>query len=348
MTKKDLSQNRFKVDLHTHILPKEIPDFESMFGYGGWVKLENHETDDDKVHMYKDNKHFRTIACNCWSPEKRMEESDDTGVDVQVISTIPVMFSYWAKPNDALVVSEFLNNHVAKCVTENPKRFIGLGTIPMQSPDLAIKELKRCVNELGLSGVQIGSHVNNLNLDDPQFEPLWKAAEELDTVIFVHPWDMDTSSRMSKYWFPWLIGMPTETTVSICSMIFGGVFERYPNLKVCFAHGGGSFLGTFGRICHGYDCRPDIVATGCKIHPSEFISKLYFDSLVHDENALKLMVDSVGTNKILLGSDYPFPLGEQEPGKLVEKCEWLTEDQKRDILGLNALKLFKLDIDRFL
>lgn len=225
--------------------------------------------------MMLDGENFRTIDCNCWSCEERVLECNAHGVDVQVLSTVPVMFSYWAKPKDTLDLARFLNDHMSQVVASNPKRFIGLGTLPMQDPELAVTELKRCMTELGLRGVQIGSHINNWNLDAPQLDVFWKAAEELGAAIFVHPWDMDQSERMSKYWFPWLIGMPCETTVAICSMIFGGVFERFPNLKVCFAHGGGSFPGTIGRIEHGFQVRPDLCQTMTKVNPLSYLGKFY-------------------------------------------------------------------------
>ncbi|OLY78551.1 2-amino-3-carboxymuconate-6-semialdehyde decarboxylase [Smittium mucronatum] len=343
-----IKDKKLKIDFHTHILPENIPDFADKFGYGGFIKLQPSDADKEKVDMVKDGRFFRTVECNCFSPSKRIQECDQTGVDVQVLSTVPVMFSYWAKPKHALEVSVFLNDHIARVVNENPSKFIGLGTIPMQDVGLAIQELRRCVTELGLNGVQIGSHVNDYNLGDPIFEDLWKVAEELDTVIFVHPWDMDMGPRNSKYWFPWLIGMPTETTAAICSLIFSGVYDRYPNLKVVFAHGGGSFFGTLGRIIHGYNCRPDLVALDTQSHPLESLKKLYFDSLVHDQHALKLMVNQVGFDRIVLGSDYPFPLGEQLPGELIESSDWISEEDKVKILSSNALKLFNLSSDRFI
>ena len=175
------------------------------------------------------------------------------------------MFNYWAKPQDCYEISQLLNDDIAEAVKANPKKFIGLGTLPLQSPELTIQELRRCMLELGFSGVQIGTHVNEWNLDAPELFPVFEEAERLGAAIFVHPWDMLAPERMQDYWSPWLIGMPTETTIAICSMIFGGVFERLPNLKVCFAHGGGSFPGTLGRIEHGYKVRPDLVAVRNKV-----------------------------------------------------------------------------------
>ena len=181
---------------------------------------------------------------------------DQTGVDIQVLSTIPVLFNYWAKASEGLDTSRFFNDHIAETVSSNPKRFIGLGTLPMQHTDLSLKEMERCKVELNLKGVEIGTNINGKNLNDPSFFPLYEAAQDLDCALFIHPWEMMGAKEMSRYWLPWLVGMPAETTRAICSLIFGGVFEKFPNLRIAFAHGGGTFPYTIGRIEHGYHVRP--------------------------------------------------------------------------------------------
>ena len=196
-----------KIDIHTHILPPHWPDLSSKYGYGGWVSLVHDATPSSQANMFKDGKLFRRVECSCYSPAKRLEEMQATEVDVQVLSTVPVMFSYWAKPEDTLDLARYLNDHIAQVCAEDPSKFVGLGTLPMQKPSLAIVELRRCILELGLVGVQIGSHIKDWNLDHEALEPFWQEAERLGARVFVHPWDMEQQGRMAPYWFPWLVGM---------------------------------------------------------------------------------------------------------------------------------------------
>jgi len=337
-------KNIFTVDIHTHILPENIPNFKEKFAYGGFISLDHHKPCCAKMMM--DDKFFREVDDNCWSAERRIEQCDEQMVNVQVLSTVPVMFSYWAKDEDTLEVAEFLNNHIADIVDKYPKRFIGLGTVPMQNQDLAIKELIRC-KEIGLRGIQIGSHINDWNLDREELFPIFKKCEELEMSIFVHPWDMMGKEKMEKYWLPWLVGMPAETSLAICSMIFGGVFERLPKLKVAFAHGGGAFPATIGRIEHGFNVRPDLVAIDNPVNPRDYLGDFYLDSLVHDPKMLDFIVKLMGENKICLGTDYPFPLGELEPGKLIHGMNY-SEQKKAKLLGENALKWLGLNKEDFI
>ncbi len=332
------------IDIHTHIIPEHLPDFTKKFGYGGFIHLDHHKP--CCARMMVGDKFFREVESNCWDADVRMKECDHHGVHVQVLSTIPVMFSYWAKPDDCLEVSKFLNDHIAGIVNRYPKRFAGLGTIPLQDPDMAIRELERCM-QIGLRGVQIGSHVNDWNLNAPELFPVFQAAEKLGAAVFVHPWDMMGQEKMQRYWLPWLVGMPAETSLAICSMIFGGVFERLPNLRVAFAHGGGSFPSTIGRIEHGFNCRPDLVAIDNNVNPRNYIGKFYFDSLVHDPDMLRFLVNLTGADKIALGSDYPFPLGEDIPGSLIKSMEY-DEAVKERLLSGTALEWMGVDKNIFM
>lgn len=332
------------IDIHTHILPENIPNFRERFGYGGFISLDHHKP--CCARMMMDNKFFREVEDNVWSAEARIKECGLQHVDVQVLSTVPVMFSYWAKPNDTLEVSKFLNDHIAEIVGRYPTRFIGLGTLPMQAPDMAIEELERC-KKIGLKGVQIGSHINDWNLSDPKVFPVFEACQDLDMAVFVHPWDMMSKDKMEKYWLPWLVGMPAESSLAITSMIFGGVFERLPKLRVAFAHGGGSFPATIGRIEHGFNVRPDLCAVDNNVNPKEYLGKFWLDSLVHDPHMLDYIVNLIGADKVALGTDYPFPLGELEPGKLINSMPF-GDDIKAKLLHQSALDWLKEDKQKFL
>lgn len=323
-----------KIDIHTHIMPEKMPNWVQKFGYGEFIHLEHRNC---KACMMKGDKLFREVEDNCFKASVREEDMNTTEVDIQVLSTIPVLFNYWAKPADGLETSRFFNDHIAETVAEKPNRFIGLGTVPLQDIDLSIREMERCSKELQLPGLEIGSNINGKNLSDPSFFPFYEAAQEMGLALFVHPWEMMGEGQMLRYWLPWLVGMPAETSRAICSMIFGGVFEKFPRLRVAFAHGGGSFPFTIGRIQHGFDVRPDLVAIDNPVSPRNYLGKFWVDSLVHDASAMKYIIEVMGENNICLGSDYPFPLGEHVPGKLIEEMEFnaaLTEK----LLSKNALR----------
>ena len=333
-----------KIDIHTHIMPDKMPNWVQKFGYGEFIHLEHRNC---KACMMKGDQLFREVENNCFDAVERIKEMDGTEVTVQVLSTIPVLFNYWAKPADGLETSRFFNDHIADTVTKEPKRFTGIGTVPLQNIDLAIQEMERCVRELGMHGIQIGSNINGMNLSDPSMFPFYQRAEELGCSIFVHPWEMMGEDSMKKYWLPWLVGMPAETSRAICSMIFGGVFTKFPKLKVAFAHGGGSFPFTIGRIEHGFNVRPDLVAIDNAINPRDYFGKFWIDSLVHDPKAMQYILDVAGADKICLGSDYPFPLGEQVPGQLIHEMK-LSETVQQQLLYKNAVEWLGLEVDKFI
>jgi aminocarboxymuconate-semialdehyde decarboxylase len=322
-----------KIDIHTHIMPDQMPNWTQKFGYGEFIHLEHRNC---QACMMKGDKLFRIVEENCFKEDLRRTEMDATGVNIQVLSTIPVLFNYWAKPADGHETSRFFNDHIAHTVSKQPQRFIGIGTVPLQDIDLSIREMERCVKELGMPGLEIGSNINGKNLSDPSFFPFYEAAEKLDCALFIHPWEMMGEDQMQRYWLPWLVGMPAETSRAICSMIFGGVLARFPKLRVAFAHGGGSFPFTIGRIEHGFSVRPDLVAIDNAVNPRDYIGKFWVDSLVHDPKAMDFLIDIMGTDHICLGSDYPFPLGEHHPGQLIETQSY-PEELKEKLLYRNAL-----------
>jgi len=317
-----------------------MPNWSEKFGYGDFIYLQHHKRGFAK--MMRGNQFFREIKENCWNPEVRIEEYEQFNTQVQVVCTIPVMFSYWAKPLDCLDLSKYLNDNLAELADDYPKQYIGLGTLPMHDTELAVKELERC-KKIGLKGIQIGSNINDENLNETRFFPVFEACEKLGMALLIHPWNMMGEKSMQRYWLPWLVGMPAETTRAICSMIFGGIFERLPKLRVNFAHAGGSFLTTIGRIQHGFDCRPDLVAIDNNVSPKNYLGKFWIDSVTHDPMMLDYVLKLVGSKKITLGSDYPFPLGDLEIGKYIVDMD-LPESVKEDIYCNAALEW--LDIQK--
>lgn len=336
-----------KIDSHNHILPSSMPDFKAKFGHGGFITLKEVEGEPTLRDMVRDDGvFFRRVEENCLSLEARLKEMDEYNVDVQVLSTVPVLFCYWAPGHEAAEVARFLNTDLAQKVAQYPKRFVGLASVPMQDPKYAESELRYAMTELGLAGVQIGSHIGDVNLDDESLTGFFSACEELGAAIMVHPWDMMGKETMPNYWLPWLVGMPAETSRAICSMIFGGVFDRHPKLKVMFAHGGGSFPATIGRIEHGFNVRPDLCATKISKSPRTYIDRFYIDSITHDERALNYILDLMGPSQVMLGTDYPFPLGELTPGRLIEGMG-LDEKTQARLLGGSALEWLGMSAEQF-
>ncbi len=332
-----------KVDLHTHILPENWPDLRERYGDTRFPHVEHYAPCCARILIEGEGE--REIRENCWSPIKRIEECDGCGVTMQVLSTMPVMFSYWAEPADGHDLARLLNDHLAGVVAGDPRRFVALGTLPMQAPDLAIRELERCVTKLHMPGVQIGTNVNGRNLDHPSVFAVLEAAQTLEAAVFVHPWEMMGKDRTAKYWLGWLVGMPAETALAICSVILGGVLERLPRLRIGFAHGGGAFPGTIGRIEQGFVARPDLVGIDNNVNPRHYLGRFYIDSLVHDAETLRYLIRLVGAERIALGSDYPFPLGEARPGQLIESMDDLPSATKDRLLWGTALEFLGLTGD---
>ena len=343
-----------RVDTHTHILPRDWPAFQETFGYAGFIRLEHHV--DGWARMMKNDPppvdgeksatstFFREVEEDLWDMDARLAYMDQTGIDVQVACTVPVMFSYWARPEDTLHVARVLNDDLAEKVQDHPTRFVGLGTLPMQAPELAVREVKRAVAK-GLAGFQIGSHIEDMTLDDPKLFPIFEAIADAGACLMVHPWDMMGKDRMKKYWLPWLVSMPAETSLAVCSLIFGGIFQRLPHLRVLYAHAGGSFPATVGRVKHGFDCRPDLCATDNKICPTEYMGQFWIDHLTHSKEQLRYVIDLVGEDRVCFGTDYPFPLGEtyplKKPGENIDALDLGVDahtdlEIKARLLGKNA------------
>jgi aminocarboxymuconate-semialdehyde decarboxylase len=339
------------IDLHTHILPPSWPDLAEKAGTSGWLAIEHlgrGASGCDCARLTIDGRHFRDIEANCWDAATRLRECAEHGIDMQVLSTVPVMFCYHQPAHAALELARHLNDHIAGVVRAHPARFAGLATVPLQDAELACRELDRAIDELGMHGVEIGSNVNahrrgkggdgvvELNLDSPDLFPFFEHCARRGAAVFIHPWNMMGQTAMQKYWLPWLVGMPAETARAACSLMFGGVLARLPSLKVCLAHGGGSLAFTIGRIAHGFQERPDLCAIDCAVDPREQLRRFYFDTLVHDEVALRFLMDRVGASRLALGSDYPFPLGERVAGTMIRAMSGLSDAERARMLAGTA------------
>jgi aminocarboxymuconate-semialdehyde decarboxylase len=331
-----------KIDCHAHILPQTWPSLKEKFGYGGFITLDHHQPGRARM-MRDDGMFFREIEENCWNPTAILADMDKYNVDVMVLCTVPVLFSYWAKPEHALEWSMFLNDHLAGVVMDNPQRFIGLGTLPMQDVALACRELRRVVTELGMPGVEIGSNINGMNLDDRSLDPFWELAQELGAAIFVHPWDMFGADRTQRYFQQWLVGMPAETTLAASSMIFGGVFDRYPRLRVMFSHAGGSLPFTIGRLSHGYHARPDLCNVNNVADPRTYIGRFWVDGITHDDHAFRFLLSLLGKDKVAYGTDYPFPLGDLDHGRFIEEMIDIDDDTKESVFSTSVCDFLGID-----
>lgn len=285
---------------------------------------------------------FREVTDQVWSPEKRIQDMDAEGVDIQVLSPIPVTFSYWAEPNAAEEMAKIQNDFIADTVKQYPDRFVGLGTVPLQDVEVSIREMDRCIHELGLKGIEIGTNVNGENLDDPAFTKFFEMAEKWEVPLFIHPWETLGRERMPRHNFMYTVGMPSETALAAASLVNGGVMEKFPKLKVCFAHGGGSFPYILPRLDQGWKVWPHLRKTSNP--PSHYAKNFYFDSLNYDPLNLQYLIDRFGHEKVVMGSDYPFLLREIPPGKVIDDTVSLTEEQKEAILGKNALEFLNIKV----
>jgi aminocarboxymuconate-semialdehyde decarboxylase len=264
-----------------------------------------------------------------WDTEQRLRDMDANGVDVQVLAPTVFTFFYEREPELALACAALQNDEIAAEVKRHPGRFLGLGGVPLQAPELAAAELKRAMQGLGLQGAMIGSNVNGHNLDDPALEPFWAAASALGAFIFVHPHAGAAGERLGGYYLKNLVGLPFETTIAGASLVFGGVLERHPGLKICLAHGGGFLPYQAGRFRHGFAVRPE-ARINLAHPPEDSIGRLFYDTILHSGTTLAFLIASVGADHVLLGSDYPFDMGNLD---CVARLEELTlPAQDRDLI----------------
>ena len=327
------------VDLHSHFFPERWPDLAERFETPDWPWLRRDAP--DRAMVMVGAREFRPITSACWDADVRLADMDRDGVDIQVVSATPVLFAYGRPAKHALECARIFNDALLELCAAGGGRLVPLCQVPLQDTDLACRELERCL-AAGMNGVQIGNHVGDRDLDEEQLVTFLSHCAALGAPVFVHPWDMFGGCRLDEWMLGWTVAMPAETQLSLTRMILGGAFDRLPReLRICFAHGGGSFTFLLGRLENAWH-RRDIVRGRSTAPPSTYLDRFDVDSLVHDGRALRYLVDVMGAESVLLGSDYPFPLGEEHVGNVV-RTSGLSADVERRLLGANAVEFLGLD-----
>jgi len=327
------------IDMHSHFFPLMDAHYRESAERDGLPWL--HDIGGGKGFIMSGAKKFRPVEEVLWNPQRRIELLDQLGISLQVICATPIMFGYSRPAERALESAQRFNDAALAFCQAAPDRLKTMAQVPLQDIDMSCQEVSRAIAG-GHIGVQIGNHLGLRNLDDEGILTFLAHCADIGAAVFVHPWDMLGHDRMRKYMLPWLVAMPAETQLSILSLILSGAFERLPkSLRICFGHGGGSFAFLLGRVENAWMHR-DIVREDCPNPPSSYVDRFYVDSAVFDDGALKLLVDVMGEDRVLLGSDQPFPLGEQQVGKLVSEHPDLSPAQKAKILSGNTAGFFNL------
>ena len=325
-----------KIDIHSHFLPQEFVAMLAEEKNDLQAKLVKKEGITWVCH---DQGYTYPLLAGFYDPEARLKDMAEAGIDMAVLSVAPPLFYYWAEAKLAAKVARLVNNSIKEQVRAYPESFLGMGTVPMQDPALAVEELHYCVEELGFKAVQIGSNVEGEQYDDPKFLPFFKACDELQVLVTLHPYYVGAKGMFSKYYLTNLLGNPLDSTIAAASLIFGGVMEQCPGLKVCIVHGGGFLPYQFGRLAHGYKVRPEPKVKQVKA-PDCYLKRIYFDTILFNEKALQYLVDFAGAGQVLMGTDYPFDMGEKDPVELVSRSG-ISPAEIPLILGANAESLLR-------
>jgi len=286
-------------------------------------------------------KQLEFIKPKMLSIENRLADMDAMGVDIQAVSVSPYQYYYWAEPEQGRDVCRLINDDMAEAIALHAERFVGLGTVPLQNTEMAIAELGRCIDELGYRGIEINSQVAGEELSSKRLEPFWEKLEELDVLVFIHTAGFTHPDRLKEHYFLNLVGHPIEASIAVSYLIFDGVMERYPGLKICIAHGGGYLPAYAGRMDHAYHARED-VREGLANPPTHYLNQFYFDSVVFEDDQLNYLITKYGADHILLGTDYPYDMGEEDPIGLLRKVSRLSEEDFAAVQGGNAARLLNL------
>jgi aminocarboxymuconate-semialdehyde decarboxylase len=324
-----------KIDVHAHYVPEKCLDAEAKATDGHIHGMRIVQEGSRQVAYTNNARNLALDPPQIYSIERRLKDMATQWVDMQVLSVPPFLFFYATGPAQCLELCQKINNGFAETVQNYPDRFVALANLPMQEPEMAARELERSVRELGLRGAEICSNINGKNLDDKSFVPFYAKLQQLDVPVFIHPSNVLGADRLRPYHLQNLIGNPSDTAVAAASLIFGGVLKEFPRLKFYLAHGGGSCPYLRGRWEHGWQVRPEARANIDR-PPSDYFRLLCFDSLVHSVPALNFLVETVGPARVMMGTDYPFDMGDRDPVKTVASLPHLSDDQKEMIFGANA------------
>jgi len=329
------------IDVHAHYVPRESLKVVSEIGKRHHLKLATNERGRDIV--TRDGKQFLTqLKAEFSELDLRLSIMDQQGVDMQVLSPAGSFFFYWMAAEESLEFAAWLNDRLAEAVAKHPKRLVALGSVPMQDAGKAAIELERAMTKLGLRGVEVASNINGRYFDNPSFDPFWEAAQAHDALIFVHPNQVVGAERMKEFNLSNLIGNPTDTSLAFAKLIFGGVLERFPRLKFLLAHAGGFLPYTCGRLDRGYRIQ-DSATAKIPRPPSEYVKLLHFDTITHSAMALEYLVANFGAKNVLLGSDYPYDMGDPQPVESLQQTK-IAGTARELISSANACKLLRIGI----
>jgi len=329
------------IDIHAHFVPAESLKVASEIGNRHGMELGRNERGREIV--TRDGKPFLTqLKAEFSDLDLRLSIMDSQGVDMQALSPASTYFFYWMAAEESLEYAQWLNDRLADAVAKYPTRLVALGSVPMQDSAKAVGELERAVTKLGLRGVEIATNINGRYFDDPAFNPFWEAAQTLDALIFVHPNQVVGADRMKEFNLANLIGNPTDTSLAFAKLIFSGVLERYPRLKFLLAHAGGFLPYTWGRLDRGYRIQ-DSAAAKIPKPPGEYVKLLNFDTITHSTMALEYLVANFGADHVVLGSDYPYDMGDPEPVASLRAAR-IDDSSLEQIAGANACKLLGIGI----
>jgi aminocarboxymuconate-semialdehyde decarboxylase len=330
----------FTIDIHCHVLTPAAEEMVKGAGLENWQP--RHQFANELTRQVNREQAERT-RIQFGTVEKRLADMDRMGIDIQAITPSPAQTYYSAEPDLGIATARIINDNLADICGKHPERFVGLGTVPFQAPELAVAELERLHKSLGLRGIEIATNVAGADLSEARFRPIFARAEELGLVLFMHPTGFPEASRFRDHYLTNVIGNPLDTTVAVHHLIFGGVLHQHPNLKLVLSHGGGYLPAYSGRIDHGASARPD---TCEHLHhmPTTYLKRLYFDTIVYTHHQLQYLVDLYGADHILVGTDYPADMGEVDPIGFIEGAPGLDDAERRAILGRNAARLLNIEI----